>query len=256
MNEKLNTNNKQRPVNEIITKPTRPEDEGLGKIVSMLEKIPHCEGIVFNGSRLNGNGNEDSDYDFTVLVSKGESYYKIWRYENCMVDVCCVTLNKVKENDLVKTRNSNAELYIIATGQIVLDKNGKLKEIQDEAKKIWSEGPEQISEAEINEVGYAFKTYLDDIKSLENSGNEGYYFQGYVIQNVVKFFFRLYGKWQTRPRDIEQDIKNIDSGFWELYKDANINIGQDKNIAIIKMLEYLIKKFNLPQTGEIYFEKK
>lgn len=237
-------------------KATTLEDSGIKTILPMLKKIPHCEGIIFSGSRLTGTQTKNSDYDFTVLISKGKSYYKIWEYKGYMVDICCVTYDKAKEKDLVKTRTSNAELFILATGLIVFDKYGNMKKIQDESKKIWKSGPAKISKNDITEIGYAFKTYIDDLKSSVEKNIDCYYYQNYVIYNVVKFFFKLYREWQTRPRDIEQEIQRIDVRFWKLFKDANSSMDKDRTIKIIVMIKYLVKKFNLPQTGYIYFEKK
>lgn len=53
----------------------------INTIVTKLKKIPCCEGIIFAGSRNEGDYNENSDYDFTVLISSGKSYYKIFKYE-------------------------------------------------------------------------------------------------------------------------------------------------------------------------------
>jgi hypothetical protein len=231
-------------------------NQDLETILAYLKKIPFCEGIIFSGSRLEETHSAESDYDFTVLISKGKSYYKIWKYKKYTIDICCATDEIIKGKDLTNERFSNAELYILASGQILFDKFGNLKKIQTVAKKIWNNGPKKITKNDIIEVGYAFKTYADDLKSSMNKNLDCFYFQNYVIYNVVKFFFKLYKNWQPRPRDIEQTIQKIDKHFWKLYKEANISINKDRSAKIIKMIEYLIKKFKLPQTGDIFFEKK
>jgi predicted nucleotidyltransferase len=230
--------------------------QDLETILEHLKKLPFCEGIIFSGSRLEGVHSPDSDYDFTVLISKGKSYYKIFKYKKYLVDICCATAEVIKEKDLTNKRVANAELYILTSGQILFDKFGNLGKIQTAAKKIWKNGPAKISKKDLIETGYAFKTYIDDLKGSMAKNIDGFYFQSYVIQNVVKFFFKLYKKWQPRPRDMEQEIQKIDIRFWKLYKEANISINKDRGAKIIKMIEYLVKKFNLPQTGEIYFLKK
>ncbi len=55
-------------------------NENLEIMVEKLKKIPNCEGIIYSGSRLEGDFIESSDYDFTVLINKGKSYYRIFTY--------------------------------------------------------------------------------------------------------------------------------------------------------------------------------
>ncbi len=229
--------------------------QDLETILAHLKKLPFCEGIIFSGSRLEGAYSPDSDYDFTVLVSKGKSYYKIYKYKKYLIDICCATAGVIKEKDLTNKRVANAELHILTNGQILFDKFSNLEKIQTAAKKIWKNGPAKLSKKDIVEIGYAFKTYTDDLKNSIEKNLDGFYLQNYVIQNVVKFFFKLYKKWQPRPRDVEQEIQKIDIRFWKLYKEANISVNKGRSAKIIKMIEYLVKKFSLPQTGEIYFLK-
>ncbi|MFH1252879.1 MAG: hypothetical protein V1664_00910 [Candidatus Uhrbacteria bacterium] len=231
-------------------------NQNLEIISTYLKKIPFCEGVIFSGSRLKGTHSANSDYDFTVLISQGKAYYKIWQYKNYLIDICCATAKVIKEKDLTNERVANAELYILASGQILFDKFGNLKKLQTTAQKIWKNGPKKITKNDTIEIGYAFKTYTGDLKNLIEKNFDGYYFQNYVIQNVTKFFFKLHKEWQPRPRDIEQRIQIIDRIFWKLYKEVNVSINKNRSIKIIKMIEYLVKKFKLPQTGEIYFLKK
>ncbi|MFH1089236.1 MAG: nucleotidyltransferase domain-containing protein [Candidatus Uhrbacteria bacterium] len=139
--------------------------QDLETILTHLKKLPFCEGIIFSGSRLEGAHSSDSDYDFTVLISEGKSYYKIYKYKKYLVDICCATAEVIKEKDLTNKRIANAELHILASGQILFDKFGNLKKIQTAAKKIWKNGPAKLSKKDIVETGYSFKTYNDDLKS-------------------------------------------------------------------------------------------
>jgi len=224
-------------------------------ILPILKKIPYCEWIVFNGSRLHGIYTKDSDYDFTILISKGKSYYKARDYKGLKVDVCCTTYDVIKEQNLVRTNNSNAQLYILTTGLIVFDKCGDMKKLQNEARKIRNKWPEKITKKDVIEIGYFFTSYIHDLKSSAEKNIDSHYHKNYVMLNVVKFFFKLYREWMNKQIYIDKEIQRIDILFWKLYKDVNMSTNENKTSKIISMINYLVKKFNLPQTGFIYVEK-
>ena len=115
-------------------------DKNVNVIIEKLKKIPFCEGIIYAGSRVEGDFSDSSDYDFTVLVGKGESYYETYRYKGLLVDICCATAEVIERNDLVRNKIANAELSILANGEIVFDKSGEMVSIQKKAKKIWKLG--------------------------------------------------------------------------------------------------------------------
>lgn len=72
-------------------------NKNVNIIVEKLKKIAYCEGIVYSGSRTDGDFVATSDYDFTVLIGKGKSYYRIFRYKNLLVDICCATAEVIKK---------------------------------------------------------------------------------------------------------------------------------------------------------------
>ena len=99
-------------------------DKKINLIIEKLKKIPYCEGIIYAGSRIEGDFTATSDYDFTVLIGRGKSYYKRFYYKNLLVDICSVTAEIIEKQDFKRDEVSNAELFIIAYGKIVFDKSG------------------------------------------------------------------------------------------------------------------------------------
>ena len=72
-------------------------DKNVTTIIEKLKKIPHCEGIVYAGSRADGDFVATSDYDFTVLISKGKSYFKIFWFKGLLVDMLCATAEVIEK---------------------------------------------------------------------------------------------------------------------------------------------------------------
>jgi len=229
-------------------------DKNVNIILEKLKKIPYCEGIIYTGSRLEGNFSKNSDYDFTVLISQGKSYYKIFNYKNLLVDICCATEKIIKEQDITKEKISNPELSIIANGNIIFDKSGKMKKIQKQAQKIWKSGPNKLTKKDLAEIGHLCNTFLH--KLSKDKSDEAYYYWNEIMKKMVIMFFELHQTWQPKFFEIEKNINKLDSNFFVLYKKANTSKDNKTKIKMTKkMIEYLVKKFKLPETGEIYFSK-
>ncbi|MDD2656708.1 MAG: nucleotidyltransferase domain-containing protein [Patescibacteria group bacterium] len=229
-------------------------DKNVNIILEKLKKIPNCEGIIYAGSRVDGDFSKNSDYDFTVLISQGKSYYKIFNYKNLLVDICCATEKIIKEQDLNRKETSNPELAIIANGNIIFDKSGQTKKIQNKAKQIWKLGPNKPTKQDLVEAGYLCTTFLHKL-SKKNS-DQAFYHWNDVMKKMLNIFFKLHYTWQPKFFEVENTIKNIDSNFFKIYK----KVYNDKNQQIKiqstkKLIKYIVKKFNLPQTGEVYFPK-
>jgi len=224
-------------------------DKNVNLIVERLKKIPHCEGIVYSGSRTDGDFVATSDYDFTVLISKGKSYYRIFRYKGLLIDICCATPEVIIKNDFRRDKVANPELSIIAHGEIVFDKSGQMKAIQKKAQRVWKLGPTN----DIKEAGHLCTIFLH---RLNKPKSESAYHSWNVIMNkTVRLFFELHKVWLPKFLKVESNINEIDRDFFKLYKKIYLANSADRVKLTKKMVEYLIKKFELPQTGEIYFPK-
>ena len=224
-------------------------NKNVNLIVEKLKKIPYCEGIIYSGSRKDGDFVATSDYDFTVLINKGKSYYKIFRYKNLLVDICCTTAEIINKHDLQRDKISNPELSIIAHGEIVFDKSGQMKSIQKKAKKVWLLGPTN----NVKEAGYLCTSFLHKL----NKPNSKLAYNSWIeiMNKTIKIFFELHKTWLPKPLKVENTINKIDQRFFKIYKEIYLTNSVTRIELTKKLIKYLIKKFKLPQTGEIYFSK-
>lgn len=226
-------------------------EKELKIIVEKLKKIPDCEGIVFCGSRVEGDFSKDSDYDFTVLVSKGKSYYKIFKYKKYLVDVCVATFDVIKKQDLVRSRLSNAELHIIASGQILYDKYGKMKSLQKKAKAIWLKGPKIITPK--LKSAYQCTNFLHKLE--KDTTGTAYFSLNQIITKTVLLFFELNNSWQPKAFNVEKEIKKLDPKFLTIYNTVWNAQGLKRVKAAVRLIRYLMERFNLSETEEIYTAK-
>lgn len=224
-------------------------DKNVNLIIEKLKKIPYCEGIVYSGSRKYGGFTTTSDYDFTVLINKGKSYYKIFRYKKFLIDICCATEKVIIKQDFQRDKIENPELSIIANGEIVFDKVGRMKEIQKKAQKLWKLGPTN----DVKEAGYLCTIFLHKLNKPNNEST--YYSWTIIMDKIVKLFFELNKVWLPKSFNVENAINEIDGNFFKLYKKIYLTNPKGRIRLTKKLIQYLIKKFKLPQTGEIYFPK-
>ncbi|MFH1551782.1 MAG: nucleotidyltransferase domain-containing protein [bacterium] len=223
------------------------KDESL--IIEKLKKIPHCIGIIYAGSRIEGDFTDTSDYDFTVLLDKGESYYKTFCYKDLLIDICCATTKVIYKQDFDRDKVANAELSILAHGKIVFDKSGQIGAVQKKAKKVWALGPKK----DTKEAGYLCAMFLH---TLNKQNSELAYYEWTVITNkLVKLFFALHNTWLPKSFQVENKIKELDEDFFKFFDTAYQSDIKNKVNSTKQMIQYLIKKFNLPHTKEICFPK-
>jgi predicted nucleotidyltransferase len=224
-------------------------DSNVNLIVERLKKISYCEGIVYSGSRTDGDFVATSDYDFTVLVSKGKSYYKIFRYKNLLVDICCATEKVIIKQDFRRDKVANPELSIIAHGEILFDKAGQMKAIQKKAQRVWKLGPKN----DIKEAGHLCTIFLHKLNKPRS--DSAYHSWNIIMDETVRLFFELHKVWLPKPLKVESTINEIDGAFFKLYKKIYLADSKNRVQFTKQMIQYLIKKFDLPQTCEIYFLK-
>lgn len=224
-------------------------DKNVNLIVEKLKKIPYCEGIVYSGSRTDGDFVATSDYDFTVLISKGKSYYKIFRYKNLLVDICCATQEVIAKNDFRRDKVANPELSIIAHGEILFDKSDQMKAIQKKAQNVWKLGPTN----NIKEAGHLCTIFLHRLN--KPNSESAYHSWNVIADKTVRLFFELHRVWLPKFLKIESTIKEIDRDFFKLYEKIYLANSKDRIKSTKQMIQHLVKKFNLPQTGEINFPK-
>lgn len=225
-----------------------PED-----ILDQIKAIDGCDGILFTGSRQQGDATSSSDWDFYVLLDdEVASFRKTWIYNGTFIETFCNTLASINEHELITSKISNPALRMLATGTIVQDKSGRLVEVQARAKQMYSDKPPELDDEAKLVLGYTLRAIVDDLESLEELSVEGYHLQNTALVAAVENLYRLEQRWMAKPRQIEQDIASIDANWSELYATANKATGRKKTEAIISLLESLMAKHNINSSGEVY----
>lgn len=221
-------------------------------ILEQVTAINGCEGVLFTGSRQQGAATDSSDWDFYVLLEDGfDSFRQTWPYNGSFIEVFCNTLQSINDNELVTDKISNAAVLMLATGTIVLDKHGRLKDVQKRAKELYEPGPPPPDKEEILLIAYTLRAYVDDLKSLEELDLDGYFLQLKALVYAVECFYKLEQHWMASPRAIEKDIEQIDKDWASMHLRCNQSTGAQRTKAIINLIESLASKHGLSLSGEI-----
>jgi hypothetical protein len=222
------------------------------QILNQILAIPHCEGVIFTGSRQQGTATKDSDWDFYVLLEDGaRSFRKTWIYNGELIETFCNTLESINKYELVTSKISNAAIRILATGEIVYDSEGEMAKVQSRARQLYETGPPELSDEDKIILGYTLRTLVDDLKSLNKLNVPGYYLQCIALQCVIESLYKLERRWMAKPRSVERDIQSIDPTIAEAYISAITATKDTKTEKTVEVIELLAKRHKLPFDGEV-----
>lgn len=222
------------------------------------------EGIIFYGSNQTGFGNQFSDIDLHIIFNnnleeeiRGSALIngiRIEYFEKKLESMYSKTLNEFKNQ-------GNAVVSMIVYGDIILDKNGKIKTLQDYIKAIHSLPMPCLSEEEAKEQLAIINNFFDDLKNLIEQ-NDIYANHAYhlALERIKDFYFSYYGlPGVSRTKalktmlndDYRHAIKkeNPPAEFIELYLSC-----LDENQTLPNKLISLERLYNY-STREIDFDK-
>ncbi len=225
-------------------------NKNIDTIVKKLRTIPFCEGIIYSGSRFDGDHLKSSDYDFVVLIKKGTSYFRIFRYKNFLIDISCSTAQVLSKEDIVREKIGNSELHILAHGEILFDTANKMKKLQQKAKRIWKLGPKKYTKNDLKEAGYLCFNSLHKLSKQNAELSHSSWNQ--IMAKITKLFFEIHSEWMPKDSLREKKIKEIDKKFYSLYEKAYTSSSKERIKNTKMLIKHLVKKFKLPQTGESY----
>jgi hypothetical protein len=211
-------------------------------------------GVLFTGSRVIGDVNSNSDYDFRVLLKDGVSRYRKGFYlNNLFAEIFCNSyiqemsylLDESTGND-----NSALDLFMYKTGKIIYDPTHKMSEIKSKATELYDLGPAPISDKQKDWIRYDLAMNKLKLEGLDHIVSHSFFILE-IEHRLVDYFFKLSGVWKVRFRDTDSKILTLDSEFHEYFSQVLSTSDTAKKIEmLIKSIEHLQNKFNLDQSVE------
>jgi hypothetical protein len=160
-----------------------------------LEEWPYLnelQGVLVCGSYITGNPSEHSDIDVHLVLNEGEE----WRergnriIDGYLIEYFCnppAQIHKYFEEDHLE-RSTHAAVQF-ATGEIVMDREGTILGLKEEAGK-WLEKPfKKNGEAGLELMKYGLWDTLDNLEDLYDKGADAWEF---VYHNSLRVLFDEY----------------------------------------------------------------
>jgi hypothetical protein len=149
-------------------------------------------GVLVCGSYITGNPSDRSDIDVHMVLKEGEQ----WRergnkiIDGYLIEYFCnppVQIRNYFEGDY-QGRSTHAAVQF-ATGEILMDSEGTIALLKQEAQR-WLEKPfEKTGETGLEFIKYAIWDSLDNLEDLYEKGGEEF---GFVYHNSLKVLFDQY----------------------------------------------------------------
>lgn len=117
--------------------------EQIFEIIEEIKKDSRIVGILICGSYIYGTPNDESDLDLRCITNDGSNWAEFERIRfGIKIEVFFNPPNVVREHMIVSKNEGHGDcIHFWANGKIVYDSRGIVKQLQDEAKQLWKDGP-------------------------------------------------------------------------------------------------------------------
>ncbi len=220
--------------------------EALNKFIDEMNYLKNddVEGIVFYGSFHTDTYSEFSDIDVMVLFDDDSDANQIKGFKTVngiQVEYFERTISKIYEranSDYMKCEDSL--LSMIGFGEVIFDRNGKIKELIDYVKEKYSRPlPGYTKHEAVYQIASLKKAVLaiEELRSQNDPYFENYYFL--TIERIRDFYHKLKG------------FSNLSqTKVYKLYTNEKIRLAQHKKIPEREFIELFFRTIEEGTTKE------
>jgi len=157
----------------------------------------NIEGIIFYGSSQTGFNNDFSDIDLHIIFNNEikEEVRGSELIDNVRVEYFEKSLKSMYQKSLNEFKNQgNAVVSMIVHGIVILDKNGRIKELQDYIKKLYSLPMPCMEEEKIKENIAIINNFFDDlINMIETNDIYSEHVYHLTLERIKDLYFSMNG---------------------------------------------------------------
>lgn len=190
-------------------------EQTVENYISKLGSDASVVGVVLFGSCARGDNRPDSDIDLIVLLKNGKSYRK-------------VILDSGKTYECIYTTVKGALDYwkgdldgcfnIWNDAKILVDKNGDVKKLELESRKLVADGKKQLSAWNFDHKKFDSEDQLHAITKLSKTDiSAANLALSKVVLNLVEWFFDIKQLWTPPTKKQLQAIRNADVEISKLF---------------------------------------
>lgn len=177
--------------------------------------FPTCQGALLAGSVVRGEETETSDLDIIVFNQHLDSAYRESLIEyDWLIEVFVHNLSSYKEYFASDCERARPSLPRMVSEGIVLQDDGIIMAIKNEAKLLLDKGPLEWSEDIVRMKRYFITDSLDDFIGSSNRAEE-LFIANTLAELVSEFVLRTNGNWIGASKWIVRSLKQYDEQFAE-----------------------------------------
>lgn len=181
----------------------------------IVSHYPGSDVACIGGSAVYGNLTKESDIDLIIIDETETPRIQCYHFLGWKIEAFIFTASTLEFQFQVARYNGMPTIIkMLAEGLLIKDKQGKGKELQQEAGLLYEQGPQLWDEDKINKARYQITDLLSDFKSSEDF-EENFFILNKLMDSLVELVLRADGKWFSEGKWIARNLKSYDKDLCE-----------------------------------------
>jgi predicted nucleotidyltransferase len=215
----------------------------------IVSHYPNSDIAWIGGSSVHGNLTKESDIDLIIIDETETTRLECYQFLGWKIDAFIFTASSL-EIQFQMARNEGIPTIIImcAEGLLIEDKQGVGKNFQQEAKKLYQQGPQLWDKDKINEARYQITDFLSDFRSSEDF-EESLFILNKLIDTLAELVLRAEGNWVGEGKWLARNLKSYDKDMCEkLAKYTKTYMNTNDKTELISFIQSTLNNYG----GELF----
>jgi hypothetical protein len=196
----------------------------IGEVVRQLRNEFGSDliGVLAGGSRITGDARPGSDLDVVVLIARPQRQRRNVVVAGVEVEMFIDPLAGIRHYFEEGCANGRGQIaHLCAGGRVVLDPQGRMAELQREARAIVEAGPPALSERERWQFRYAVADALRDIDDVkEDDPARTSLLVSLLVAQLIDQHYSVARRWLQKRKRVLLDIALWDRAAAHFARDA------------------------------------
>lgn len=172
--------------------------------------FPESDIVLIGGSAVYGNLTTESDIDLIIMDETETPRIECYHFLGWKIEAFIFTaLSLEVEFQTARHIGMPTIIKMCAEGLLIEDKQGNGKELQQEAKILYEQGPQLWGEDQINKARYQMTDLLSDFRSSEDF-EESLFILNKLINTLTELILRADGHWFGEGKWVARNLKSYD----------------------------------------------
>lgn len=215
----------------------------------VVSHYPESDVVFIGGSAAYGNLTKESDIDLIIIDETETPRLECYHFLGWKIEAFIYTASSLEfQFQTARYIGISTIIKMCAEGLLIEDKQGVGKEIQQEAKILYEQGPQLWSEDKINEARYQITDYLSDFRSSEDF-EESLFILNKLIDTLGELVLRASGNWFGAGKWFARNLKSYDKDMCEkLVKYTKTYMNTNDKKELISFIQSTLNNYD----GELF----